>query len=165
MKKTTPISIRLAAALAVGALTACGGGGETASAPAPATTGAAAPAATPAPAPAPAAAPAPGAAPAPAPAPGASPAPAPAPAVAGDAVRGKQLYNDLPNTVLACSQCHGAPINNTSNILSAAGDWTVISRAITANKGGMGGIPVGPSPNLTGFDMQDIAAYLAQPNL
>jgi cytochrome c5 len=162
MKKTTPISIRLAAALAVGALAACGGGGETASAPAPATTGAAAPAATPAPAPAPAAAPAPSAAPAPAPAPGASPAPAPAPAVAGDAVRGKQIYSDLPNTVLACSQCHGAPINNISNILSAAGDWTVISRAITANKGGMGALAF---PVLTGFDMQDIAAYLAQPNL
>jgi pyruvate/2-oxoglutarate dehydrogenase complex dihydrolipoamide acyltransferase (E2) component len=164
MKKTTPISIRLAAALAVGALAACGGGGgETASAPAPASSAAAAPAA--AQAPAPAAAPAPGAAPAPAPAPGASPAPAPAPAVAGDAVRGKQLYNDLPNTVLACFQCHGAPINNTSNILSAAGDWTVIARAIDADKGGMGGIPVGASPDLTGFDMQDIAAYLAQPNL
>jgi len=77
-------------------------------------------------------------------------------------VRGKQIYSDLPNTALACSQCHGAPNLNISNILSAAGDWQVISRAITANKGGMGALAF---PVLTGYDMQDIAAYLAQPNL
>jgi mono/diheme cytochrome c family protein len=77
-------------------------------------------------------------------------------------VRGKQIYSDLPNTALACVQCHGAPTANISNVLSAAGDWEVISRAITANKGGMGALAF---PVLTGYDMQDIAAYLAQPNL
>jgi mono/diheme cytochrome c family protein len=98
-------------------------------------------------------------------APSASPAPAATPApttVAGNAVRGKQIYNDLPNTMLACVDCHGAPINNVSGILKAAGNWQVIALAIQTNKGGMGALA---SPVLNGFDMQDIAAYLAQPNL
>ncbi|MFN7645134.1 MAG: c-type cytochrome [Burkholderiales bacterium] len=151
MKQSTSISIsiRLAAAMTAGALAACGGGGEPATGAPTSIAGAPAPAAAPA------------ASPAPAPTPSAAPAPAPA-AVEGDAVRGKQIYSDLPNTVLACSQCHGAPNLNISNILSAAGDWQVISRAITANKGGMGALAF---PVLTGYDMQDIAAYLAQPNL
>jgi mono/diheme cytochrome c family protein len=49
-----------------------------------------------------------------------------------------------------------------SNILSAAGDWTVISRAIAAGRGGMDALAF---PVLTGYDLQDIAAYLAQPSL
>jgi mono/diheme cytochrome c family protein len=165
MKQSISISIRLAAAMTAGALAACGGGGDPATGTPTSAAGAPAPAAAPPASPAPAPAPAPSAAPAPAtaPAPAPGPAPAPAPAaVAGDAVRGKQIYNDLPNTALACVQCHGAPNLNISNILSAAGDWQVISRAITANKGGMGALAF---PVLTGYDMQDIAAYLAQPNL
>ncbi len=163
MKQSISISIRLAAAMTAGALAACGGGGDPATGTPTPIAGAPAPAAAPAASPAPAPAPAASAAPAPAPASAPSPAPAPAPAaVPGDAVRGKQIYSDLPNTALACVQCHGAPSSNISNILSAAGDWQVISRAITANKGGMGALAF---PVLTGYDMQDIAAYLAQPNL
>jgi mono/diheme cytochrome c family protein len=162
MKQSISISIRLAVAVTAAALAACGGGGESTSSPAatsatPPVTDAPTPAADTAALPAPAPAPALSGAPAPA------PAPVPAPAAgAGDAVRGKQIYSDLPNTALACVQCHGAPNLDINKILTAAGDWTVISRAITANKGGMGALAF---PVLTGYDMQDIAAYLAQPNL
>jgi hypothetical protein len=50
------------------------------------------------------------------------------------------------------------------NVLSAAGDWEVISRAITNTKGGMSALRYDVT-GLNGYDMQDIAAYLAQPNL
>jgi hypothetical protein len=140
--KRTPISIRIASTLAAAALAACGGGGGTdaSSTPAPSPTASSpAPAATPA----------------------AAPAPAPAP-TAGVAARGKTLYFDLPNTALSCEGCHGLPVNNQNNILRAAGNWQVIASAIQQNKGGMGALS---AAGLSGFDMQDIAAYLATPGL
>jgi hypothetical protein len=87
-------------------------------------------------------------------------------------VRGKQLYNNLPGRPQTCVDCHLAPIQNNQNILSAAGNFGVIGRAIDANKGGMGQLKYTVDPNapsgytgLNGYDMIDIAAYLAQPNL
>ncbi len=164
MKQSISISIRLAAAMTAGALAACGGGGDASTGTPTSVAGAPAPAAAPgaSPAPAPAAA-----SPAPTPAPASAPAPVPAPApaaIAGDAVRGKQLYNDLPGTPQACVDCHLQPAQNVNNILSAAGDWTVISRAIANNSSSMYSLRNAVT-GLTGYDMQDIAAYLAQPNL
>jgi cytochrome c553 len=159
--KRTPISMRLAATLMAAVLAGCGGAGDAGPTPAaglPAEdTGT-----VPVSAPAAPATPDPGGSPAPAPAPSAGAAPAPASEIAGDALRGKQLYADLPNTTLACEGCHGPAIDNVSNILSAAGDWTVIARAIAAGRGGMDALAF---PVLTGYDLQDIAAYLAQPTL
>jgi hypothetical protein len=168
--KRVPFPTRLAATLTLAALAACGGAGDdtgSRSGATPTTTAPAASAPSPAAdvAPAPAgggSTPAPG--PAPAPAPGAPVAPAPAPPVAipGDPVRGKQLYSDLPNTVLSCEGCHTAAVNNIGGILAAAGDWRVIARAIADGKGGMNALAF---PVLTGYDLQDIAAYLANPAL
>jgi mono/diheme cytochrome c family protein len=63
--------------------------------------------------------------------------------------------------VLSCEGCHGPATTPGIPPLRAAGDWTVISRAITANTGGMGALAY---PVMTGYDMQDIAAFLANPS-
>ncbi len=172
--KRIPISVRLAATLAAAVFAGCGSGGDAgttpaaSSAPASPTANAAAPSTAPVTTPAAPTTPAPAAQdPTPATDPLAAPpppaaAPAPPPAIAGNAARGKQLFADLPNTTLSCEGCHGPAIDNVSNILSAAGDWTVISRAIASGRGGMDALAF---PVLTGYDLQDIAAYLAQPTL
>jgi len=161
--KRIAIPMRLAAAFTAAALAGCGSGGDADRTPE--TSPASAVVAGTEPVPAPSAAPTPaapqaGVSPDPDPASSAAPTPAPPTVIEGDAVRGKQLYADLPNTTLSCEGCHGAAIDNVSNILSAAGDWKVIARAIAAGRGGMDALAF---PVLTGFDMQDIAAYLAQP--
>lgn len=144
MKRRHPISITIAAALVGAALAGCGGGSD----PSPTATPTGTPAAsTPAPAPAAPAA--------------ASPPSAPAPAPTGNASRGKSLWNDLPNTTLACNDCHGDPRMNVNNVLRGAVGWEVIASAIQQNKGGMGAL----AGTINGFDMQDISAYLANPGI
>lgn len=146
MRQRHPVSITLAAALLGAALAGCGGGGSESATPTSPAAAAPAPAA---PASSPAASPAP------------APAPAAAPAPAGNAARGKALWADLPNTTLACSDCHGDPRMNVNNVLRGAAGWEVIASAIQQNKGGMGAL----AGTINGFDMQDISAYLANPGI
>jgi len=157
--KRIAIPMRLAAAFTAAALAGCGSGGDADRTPETSPASAVVAGTEPVPAPS-AAAPQADVSPDPDPASSAAPTPAPPTVIEGNAVRGKQLYADLPNTTLSCEGCHGAAIDNVSNILSAAGDWKVIARAIAAGRGGMDALAF---PVLTGFDMQDIAAYLAQP--
>jgi hypothetical protein len=155
--KRTLVSTPVGAAVLLLALVGCGGGadaGESAATPAaasittgaPAATAAAVPAATPAPASAPA--------------PATSEAPV-ATTLPGDAVRGKTLWNtQVAGVGLACVDCHGLPSQNVNNVLNGAAGWEVISRTIQTN----------PSMRpflgkLSGYDMQDLSAYLRNPLL
>jgi hypothetical protein len=145
-----PIAVRLAAAAMFAALAGCGGAGSDTPAGGPTTVAApsSVPVATPAAAPA--------AAPSPTPAPvAASPVPT------GDPVRGKALWSDLPNTTLACMDCHGEPDLNVNNVLRGAAGWQVIASAIQNDRGGMGAL----AGRINGFDMQDLSAYLANPGI
>jgi hypothetical protein len=142
--KRIPTSLRIASVLTMAALAACGGGGGD-DAPAATTTTAATTAA-------------PAAAPAPAPA----PAPASSGYPTGNAVRGKQIYADLPNTTLSCEGCHG-PAQFATSPLRAANNPELIARAISNNAGGaMGALKF---PVLNGQDLADIAAFLVTPGI
>ncbi|RPH42318.1 MAG: cytochrome c, partial [Burkholderiales bacterium] len=160
MKKTIPLSIRLAATLTAGALAACGGGGgESSPASSPTAGGVAAPAAAPAPAPAPGSAPAPAPAPAPSPASAPSPAPAPAPGYVPDRLKGKAIYQTTGgSTGVACMTCHGtSPTNRTS---TEALEYALISKAVW-NASSPGNASMSFYQNkLSGYDMQDLAAYI-----
>jgi hypothetical protein len=145
--KRIPTSLRIASVLTLAALAACGGGGGD-DAPAGTTTTAATTATTAAPAAAPA--------PAPAPAPASSGYPA------GNAVRGKQIYSDLPNTTLSCEGCHG-PAQFATSPLRAANNPELIARAISNNAGGQMGVL--KFPVLNGQDLADIAAFLVTPGI
>jgi cytochrome c553 len=83
------------------------------------------------------------------------------PAIAADAVRGNTLYHATPaGGGAACSLCHGAdPAQNQSKIQRGANNATLIQSAITANTGGMGSL----AGKWTLTDLQDIAAYIANP--
>jgi mono/diheme cytochrome c family protein len=75
------------------------------------------------------------------------------------------LYNTAPAGVgvsCAASFCHTAtPANNQNNVLNGANNAAQIADAIARNRGGMGVF----SGKFTDAQLQDIAAYLAQPNL
>jgi cytochrome c553 len=167
MKKTTPLSIRLAAALTLGALAACGGGGgESAPAPGPAAGGAAAPAASPAPAPA--AAPAPGStvaatpAPAPGPSPSPAPAPAPAPAYVPDRLKGKSIYQTTGGQAgVPCWICHGS--TPTAKTASELDETYLISKAVWDKKSAGNQSMDIYQEKLSWYDMQDLAAYIHNP--
>lgn len=78
---------------------------------------------------------------------------------AADPVNGKLIYQSGKSGLPGCSACHGAdPANGTNNV-AAGKDWTVIKSAITSNRGGMGVY----AAVLTDTDLQDIAAYIANP--
>ena len=131
--------------LTASALAACGGGGGD---PAPSTasttgTTAATPAAAPAPAPA--------------------PAPASSGYPTGNAIRGKALWTDLPNTTLSCDGCHGPAVAAGPAQLAAANNPELIARAISNNAGGV--MRVLAFPVLNGQDLADIAAYLVTPGI
>lgn len=135
--------IALTASLAT--LAACGGGGGGSDTTTPAATTTAstdtAPTAAPAPAATPAAAPA--------------AAPAPAPAAASSALNGKSLYQ------ANCASCHGGnPAQNISKVLKGTSAGNTLN-AIASNTGGMGFL----SGTIGAAQANDIAAYLAQPNI
>jgi hypothetical protein len=155
----TLVSTPVGAAVLLLALVGCGDGGdagESAATPAAASITTGAPAATAAAVPA--ATPAPASAAAPAPATSEAPVAATLP---GDAVRGKTLWNtQVAGVGLACVDCHGLPSQNVNNVLNGAAGWEVISRTIQTN----------PSMRpflgkLSGYDMQDLSAYLRNPLL
>lgn len=78
---------------------------------------------------------------------------------AADPVNGKAIYQNGKSGLPGCSGCHGLdPANGTNNI-AAGKDWTVIKSAIASNRGGMGMYATA----LTDADLQDIAAYIANP--
>jgi hypothetical protein len=143
--KRTPTTLRIASALTLAALAACGGGGSD-SPTSTTTTGTttAPPAAAPAPAPA------------------AAPAPASSGYPAGNAVRGKAIYSDLPNTMLSCEGCHG-PAQFSPTALRAANNPELIARAISNNAGGA--MRQLAFPVLNGQDLADIAAFLVTPGI
>jgi cytochrome c553 len=76
---------------------------------------------------------------------------------AQDAVRGAQLYRELPGSpgVGSCISCHGEPINNRNSVLRGAAGPELISRTIAA---------VGPMGFLRQYlseaDLADVSAYL-----
>ena len=89
------------------------------------------------------------------PAPAAAPAPAPAPAASASALNGKSLYAGN------CASCHGGnPAQNISKILRGTSASATLG-AIASNKGGMGYL----SGSIGAAEANDIAAYLAQPNI
>jgi hypothetical protein len=64
---------------------------------------------------------------------------------------------------MACSGCHGSnPAAGTNNIANGR-DWTVIKSAIQQNKGGMGLFMVSNVIVFSDAQLQDIAAYIADP--
>jgi mono/diheme cytochrome c family protein len=78
------------------------------------------------------------------------------------AANGKVLYNAIPTgTRFSCATCHAAPASNFDKVLNGANDPARIAAAIASNAGGMGIL----SGKFTPAQLQDIAAYLAQPNL
>lgn len=91
------------------------------------------------------------------------PPPPPAPSPPGpSAANGKVLYNAIPGSALSCASCHTAnPAQNVSKVLNGANDPNRIATAISRGTGGMGAL----SGKLTQAQLEDIAAYLAQPNL
>jgi mono/diheme cytochrome c family protein len=159
--KRVPLSIRIAATLAVASLAACGGGGDApASSPGPtATSTGSTPDATSTSTAA--AAPAPGAAPAPAasaPSPSAAPAPA-APTLVGDPVAGKALFSAIPGSAQACIDCH-AVADVRARAKTEAGYKAMIEYAIYQNVADMAVLKF----KLTDAQLQDIAAYLKSGN-
>ena len=80
-------------------------------------------------------------------------------AQAADPVNGKALYQNGKSGLPGCSACHGMDPSNGTNNIAAGRDWTVIKSAITSNRGGMGMYAAA----LTDTDLQDIAAYIANP--
>ena len=83
---------------------------------------------------------------------------------AADALNGKSLYLNGPTGGgTACSACHGpSPAANVSGILRAADTPSVISNAISTNKGGMGAIYTGA---FTATQLADLAAFIGNPTV
>jgi mono/diheme cytochrome c family protein len=110
----------------------------------------------------PAPAPAPTPTPPPPPPPPPPPSPPPPPPPGPSAQNGKVLYNAIPGSAVSCATCHTAtPANNVANVLNGANNPNRIASAIAGNAGGMGVL----SGKLTAAQLQDIAAYLATPNI
>ncbi|MDD2923939.1 cytochrome c, partial [Rhodoferax sp.] len=81
--------------------------------------------------------------------------------VAPSATNGKVLYNTAFNGS-SCASCHSTmPSLNLSKVLKGANSPSTILNAINQNKGGMGVL----AGKLTTQNLDDIAAYLAQPTL
>lgn len=75
---------------------------------------------------------------------------------AADAVRGAQLYLQLPSGDASCVACHGAdPAANRNRLLGAAGQAVILQKALNA-VGVMGYL----KPLLTEVDVADLSAYL-----
>jgi mono/diheme cytochrome c family protein len=132
-------------------------------APTPAPSASTPPAASPSPSRTPSASPAPSAAPTASPAPSPSPAPTPA----ASAANGKQLFNSQRAGKTSCQTCHGdisgksvgPNMDFTGKLSLAANNPSVISQAITTDKGGMGQLK-----NLySAAELADMAAYIAGP--
>ena len=83
---------------------------------------------------------------------------------AADALNGKSLYLNGPTGGgTACSACHGAsPAANVNGILAAANTPSVISNAISTNKGGMGALFTGA---FTATQLADLAAFIGNPSV
>ncbi len=79
-------------------------------------------------------------------------------AQAASAVAGKTLYENTTPVACATSGCHGLNPAQGLNNISAGSNATTIRNAITAGKGGMGMFAA-----LTDAQLQDIAAYIANP--
>jgi len=82
---------------------------------------------------------------------------------AADATNGKTLYSDATRNAdgQSCASCHGSnPGKNTSKVLSAANNASLLQSAITAGKGGMD-IFIG---SFSTAELEDIAAYLGTCN-
>ena len=85
----------------------------------------------------------------------AAPAPAAAPAASSSALNGKSLYQTH------CASCHGGnPAQNISKVLKGTSPGNTLN-AIAGNTGGMGYL----SGTIGAAQANDIAAYLAQPNI
>jgi uncharacterized protein (TIGR03382 family) len=82
---------------------------------------------------------------------------------AADALNGKSLYLNGPvGGGTSCQACHGAsPAANVSGILAAADKPSVISNAISTNKGGMGMF----NGRFTTAEIADLAAFIGNPNV
>jgi mono/diheme cytochrome c family protein len=78
--------------------------------------------------------------------------------VVTSAANGKVLYTT--NGVMSCGGCHGTP-PSTNKVLSGASNPSRIANAISSDAGGMGMY----AGKFTTQNLNDIAAYLAQPNL
>ena len=78
--------------------------------------------------------------------------------VVTSAANGKVLYTN--NGVMSCGGCHGTPPSRLK-VLNGANDPNSIANAISSDAGGMGMY----AGKFTTQNMNDIAAYLAQPNL
>ncbi len=83
---------------------------------------------------------------------------------AADALNGKSLYLNGPTGGgTSCSACHGAsPAANVNGILAAANTPSVISNAISTNKGGMGALFTGA---FTAAQLADLAAFIGNPSV
>jgi mono/diheme cytochrome c family protein len=82
-------------------------------------------------------------------------APAAAPAASPSALNGKSLYQ------ANCASCHGGnPAQNISKVLKGTAPGNTLN-AIASNTGGMGYL----SGTIGAAQANDIAAYLAQPNI
>ena len=83
---------------------------------------------------------------------------------AADALNGKSLYLNGPVSGGAtCASCHSStPANNVNGILAAANQPAVISSAISANKGGMGGLFSG---KFSAAELADLAAFIGNPSV
>lgn len=85
----------------------------------------------------------------------AAPAPAAAPAASSSALTGKSLYQ------ANCASCHGGnPAQNISQVLKGTSAGNTLN-AIARDEGGMGYL----SGTIGAAQANDIAAYLAQPNI
>jgi mono/diheme cytochrome c family protein len=77
------------------------------------------------------------------------------------AATGKVLYNTAFNGQ-SCASCHSImPVLNVSKVLKGANSASTIQNAINGDKGGMGVLRGAISTQ----QLNDIAAYLATPNL
>lgn len=86
-----------------------------------------------------------------------------APAFAADPVAGKDVYINAHGAPLGCAAaaCHGADPNaGLNSIRKGANNPAVIQNAIDTNKGSMGFL----KPFLTATDIDNVAAYIANPS-
>jgi Abnormal spindle-like microcephaly-assoc'd, ASPM-SPD-2-Hydin len=80
-------------------------------------------------------------------------------AQAADAVAGKVLYETVPPVACANSGCHGIDPSKNQNKISNGRNATTIRSAINSNTGGMSFLSA-----VTDLQLQDIAAYIANPS-
>jgi hypothetical protein len=82
---------------------------------------------------------------------------------AADAAHGRDLYFNTPGgTSCSNSSCHGPDVSaNKNGIRKGANNPSVIQRAIDRDTGGMGIL----QGKLTSTDLEDLAAYIANPNV